>query len=216
TYWRSVFAPLARRLDAYVVAGSHLRLAPDGDLTNASYLFAPDGRLVATTDKVNLVAGREDMAPGALGLARGDLDRLPIVETPFGRVCTLICYDGFRVPHTKSERFVPVAPRIAARGAVAIAANPSASHWRWREPWLHDVSMTREVQWSREGLPASLAEIAFARIGITAHLVGQVLDLTFEGQSEILERTPTGVTTLARAPTADRGGHVVAVIESQN
>jgi predicted amidohydrolase len=59
-WWKTVFGPLARRLDAYVVAGSHLRLGPGGELTNSSLLFAPDGRLIATTDKVNLVPGVED------------------------------------------------------------------------------------------------------------------------------------------------------------
>src|SRR6185503_5164241 len=96
-YWRSVFGPLARKHHAWIVAGTHLRLASNGDLTNASFTFAPDGRCVATTDKVNLVPGMEDGAPKGLHLARGDLERLPVVETPFGKVATLICYDGFSV-----------------------------------------------------------------------------------------------------------------------
>ena len=82
-YWRGVFGPLARKHGLFLVAGSHLRLGPNGDLTNASFLFAPDGRLLATTDKINLVPGIEDRAPKALGLARGDADRLPITEAPF-------------------------------------------------------------------------------------------------------------------------------------
>src|SRR5204862_5320207 len=74
-YWRSVFSPLAQRHAAYVVAGSHLRLAPDGSLTNGSLLFAPDGRCIATTDKINLVPGMEDAAPGGLGRPRGSAER---------------------------------------------------------------------------------------------------------------------------------------------
>ncbi len=224
-FWRSVFGPLARRHGAYVVAGSHLRLGPGGDLTNASFCFGPDGRLLSTTDKVNLVPGIEDRAPKALGLARGSAERLPIVDTPFGRLCTLICYDGFREPHTSLERFEPMGPRLAARGGVAVVANPAANPWPWHEAWppasLHPggnvagagETGTREEQWQREGLPGSLAAMPFARWGITAHLVGRVLDLHFDGQSEIIERTATGVRCLARAERHDRGGHVAVVDE---
>jgi predicted amidohydrolase len=214
-YWRSVFGPLARRHDAWVVAGSHLRLSPAGDLTNASMLFAPDGKCVAVTDKVNLVPGMEDAAKGGLGLARGELEKLPIVETPMGRVCTLICYDGFSEPHTSLERFVPIAPVIGEKGGVMIVANPAANPWRWDEPWppkdldggLERAPGNRAAQWAREGLPSSM-RTGFARFGITAHLVGAVLDLHFDGCSEILE----GERIIARAKQHENGGHVVAVV----
>jgi hypothetical protein len=43
--------------------------------------------------------------------------------------------------------------------------------------------------------------------------VGRVLDLHFDGESEILERTAAGdVRRLARADHWDRGGHVVAEV----
>jgi predicted amidohydrolase len=218
-YWRSIFGPLAKRHDAYVVAGSHLRLAPAGDLTNASMLFAPDGRSQATTDKINLVPGMEDAAPGGLGLARGSVEKLPIVDTPFGRVCTLVCYDGFIEAHTSLERFTPLAPELAAKG-VCVAANPAANPWYWDEPWppkqlaggLERAPGTRADQWSREGLRASMQQVAFARFGVTAHLVGHVLDLHFDGCSEILERAGDDVRVVARAVHHDAGGHVCAVV----
>jgi predicted amidohydrolase len=214
-WWKSVFGPLARSHAAYVVAGSHLRLGASGQLTNASLTFSSDGRAVATTDKVNLVPGMEDGARGGLALARGEVDAVPIVETPFGRLCTLICYDGFREPHTRGERFVPVGPRIATRGGVDVVANPSANPWPWKERWKYadaDETCSREQQWQLEGLPGTLAGTPFARFGVTAHLVGHVLDLRFEGASEILARDATGVRGLARAAAHDRGGHVVSTI----
>jgi predicted amidohydrolase len=213
-WWKGVFGPLARQLDAYVVAGSHLRLCADGALTNASLLFGPDGRLLATTDKVNLVPGLEDGARGALALARGDVD-VPIVETQLGRVATLVCYDGFAEPHTRTERFVALGPRLAERGGVAIVANPAANPWPWHGPWTFNEpgeNLVREEQWHLEGLCGSLARARFARFGITAHLVGKVLDLAFEGTSEIVEREGDTVRVLARAPRHDRGGHVSALV----
>jgi hypothetical protein len=116
-------------------------------------------------------------------------------------------------------------PRLAARGGVSVVANPAANPWPWHEAWpppslrgggkVAEAGETgsREAQWEREGLPGTLAEMPFARFGITAHLVGRVLDLRFDGQSEILERTATGVRTLARAEHHDRGGHVAVVEE---
>jgi predicted amidohydrolase len=212
-WWKSVFGPLAKQSAAYIVAGSHFRLHADGSLTNASLLFGPDGRLLATTDKVNLVPGVEDGAKGALGLARGDAN-VPIVDTPLGRVATLICYDGFREPHTSTERFIALGPRLADRG-VDIIANPAANPWPWRGPWKFNEpgeTLTRDEQWRIEGLPGSLAATPVAKYGITAHLVGKVLDLSFEGASEIVERVGADVRVLARTDHHDRGDHVTAVV----
>nr|HEX4317534.1 nitrilase-related carbon-nitrogen hydrolase [Kofleriaceae bacterium] len=191
--WRAIFGPLARRHGCFVVAGSHLRLAPNGELTNASLLFAADGRLLATTDKVNLVPGLEDGSPTALKLARGTAARVPIVdtETPLGKLATLIGYDGARAPRTTGERWESVGDRLALRGGVDVVANPSAN---------------------ADGLPATLAARGVARFGVTAHLVGRVLDLAFGGCSEIVAADPaTGaVRVLSRAPDASHGGHVHA------
>jgi predicted amidohydrolase len=207
-WWKSVCAPLAKQHRCYLVAGSHFRVSPDGDVTNASLTFDPDGKLVATTDKVNLLPGVEDGAKGGLGLARGNPDALPIVQTAFGTLCTLICYDAFCRAHTKLERFEQMATRIAARGGVDVVANPSANPYPWRERWPFD-DRVRVDQWEAEGLPGTLREVPFARYGVTAHLVGSVLDLKFDGTSEIVGRNGT---KLARAEAPDRGGHVAATV----
>jgi predicted amidohydrolase len=213
-WMRDTFAAIARRHQATVVAGSHLRVRDDGSISNSSYTFDPAGRLVATTDKVNLVPWMEDRRKGGLGLARGDVAQVPVVDLPWGRLATLICYDGFVEPHTRDERFEPVAPVVDAAG-VDVIANPAANPWPWHLGWVHaepGEHLLRVDQWRCEGLPASLARLRHVRYGVTAHLVARVLDLRFEGQSEILRRDGDTVTVLARAPHHDRGGHVVAVV----
>jgi predicted amidohydrolase len=162
-FWKSVFGPLARRLDAYVVAGSHLRLGSGGELTNASLLYAPDGRLLATTDKVNLVPGVEDAVKGGLGLSRGTADALPVIPTPFGRLATLIGYDAALAPRSPEERFQPLGDHVAAD----IIAHPTTN--------FGDVAPL-------------LAAHATARYGVTAHLRGSVLDLAFDGESRVIGR----------------------------
>lgn len=195
-YWRALFGHLARAHGAYVVAGSHLRIAASGALTNASHLFGPDGGLLATTDKVNLVVGVEDSSPGGLGLTRGDPASVPIVETPLGPLVTLVGYDAFRAPRTASERFIAVGEQITVRGGCAVVANPAGNHAVHAEGW-----------------PSALAGVPAARHGLTAHLVGHLLDLHYAGASEIVAREADGhIRVLARAEATDRGCHVVAVV----
>ncbi|RMH39909.1 MAG: carbon-nitrogen hydrolase family protein [Deltaproteobacteria bacterium] len=213
---RAAFSRAARRLRATVVGGSYLRAAPGGKLFNSSDTFDPSGRRVATTAKVNLVPGLEDASPTGLGLARGDADAVPIVRTEWGSVATLICYDGFCEPHTRGERFAAVGPRVDAAGCDVIA-NPAANPWPWDAPWVFaepGERLLRRDQWRREGLAATLAGLHRARFGVTAHLVGRVLDRAFEGPSEILERTGGGVRVLARAERADAAAVVAAVVDA--
>lgn len=186
-WWKSVFAPLAKKLDAYVVAGSHLRLGLDGELTNASLLFAPSGELVAVTDKVNLNPGVEDAARGGLGLARGKPDALVVTPTDFGSLATLIGYDAATEPRSPNERFVSLPQHLARRGGVTVLANPAM-----------DLP---------EGLEMTLEVETCARFGVTARLAGAVLDLSFEGGSVILERVGPEVRVLARGGTVHAEVH---------
>jgi predicted amidohydrolase len=189
-WWKGIFGPLAKEHGAYIVAGTHLRVAADGALTNASFLFGPDGFLLATTDKVNLLPGIEDAAKGGLALQRGEPSNVLIVDTPFGKLVTLIDYDAYADAHTPHERFIAMAPRFAGRG-ITVVANPSAN------PVAFGPRGTRDM--------------GFAKYGVTALLVGKVLDLAFEGTSEIV----AGSRSVAMA-APDRGGHVVAMLDTEN
>ena len=54
--------------------------------------------------------------------------------------------------------------------------------------------------------------MGFAKYGVTALLVGKVLDLAFEGCSEIVE----GARVLTRMAAPDRGGHVSVMLDTEN
>jgi hypothetical protein len=108
---------------------------------------------------------------------------------------TLVGYDACHEPETGTERFVELGPRLHERGGVDLVANPAAFQ-------------------RGAGLCGSLVQTPFARFGVTAHLVGKVLDLTFEGTSQIVERVGSDVTVLASAKTHDRAAHVSAVVTS--
>jgi len=196
------FAAAARREGLCIVGGSALLPGADGRVHNVSPFFDADGRLLGETRKVNLVPKMED----ALGLAPGPSAAIGPVESAAGKVATLICYDGFCVPHTRDEPlFTPVIDRVADADVVA---HPCANPWRWDGPWVHarrgDESRDwmRREQWRCEGIERSLSELpddGRVRYAITAHLLGSIAGERFEGRSVILERGRAGVRRLAEA-----------------
>ncbi|HEY4244974.1 MAG TPA: hypothetical protein VGM88_34400 [Kofleriaceae bacterium] len=171
-FWRSVCGPLAKRAGAWLVAGSHVRLGATGDLTSSSLLFDPEGRCAAVTDKVNLVPGIEDGAPGALGLSRGE-PKLPLTEAPFGTIATLIGYDACPEASSVHDRFTPLHETFTA----TVVANPTAAS---------------------RGLPDAMRAAPVARYGILAQLECDVLDLAYEGAAAVYERV--GAEVHARGP----------------
>jgi predicted amidohydrolase len=186
-----------------VVAGS--ALLPRGRAVyNTSYTFAPDGSLAGATRKVNLVPTMED----ALGLSPGDPGELAPVDTPFGKLGTLICYDGFDEAHTGGEpRFCRLAARHDALGCRVIA-QPSANPWPWEERWIFaepGETQLRREQWLNEGLFAQLRRDPprHVRYVVNPQLLGQVLDNRFDGRSYLFECDAAGPRILAEARRAD-------------
>ena len=207
----TTFSTIARDFGLWVVAGSALlprnRLGDEGPdfvpqdarTYNTSHTFAPDGRCVAVTRKVNLVPTQEDI----LRLSPGVPEELRVVDTPFGRLGTLICYDGFREPHTSREPgFVPTASVMDGLGA-DVVAQPSANAWPWDGPWAFNdpgEHQLRREQWFNEGLFAQLRTLRRVRYAVNPQLGGGFFDHTFEAPSLILERVGPGeVRVLAQA-----------------
>ncbi len=224
----TTFSRIARDFDLWVVAGSALlprnRLGADSpDFSpvdartyNTSYTFSPEGRCVAVTRKVNLVPTQEDV----VRLSPGRPEELEVVPTPFGQLGTLICYDGFREPHTSGEpSFVPAARLLDARG-VDIIAQPSANAWPWDGPWAFNApgeTQLRREQWFNEGLYSQLAALQRVRYAVNPQLVGGFFENVFEAPSLILERVRPGavrVLAQARDPRAEDVLHVTVPLAS--
>jgi predicted amidohydrolase len=212
--YRRAFQEAARRLEATVVAGSIIlplnaagidadELHPDGNrLYNLSHTFAPDGRCVNVTRKVHLVPMLEDSLP----LVPGPAEAVTAIATPCGTVGVMICYDGFREPHTAREPgFCALGPRLAAAG-VAIVAQPSANPWPWNEPWVFNdpgESLLRREQWLREGLFAQLRDMPGVRYAVNPQLIGNLLGTRFDGRSYIFGRAPDSSPIIVAAANAD-------------
>lgn len=219
--YQATFAVIARDFDLWVVAGSGLfprnRLGDGADtlvpagaaVFNTSVTFDPGGRVAGVTRKMNVVPTQEDV----LGLSAAPASELAVLDTPVGRLGTLVCYDGFREAHTGHEPgFVRGAPVLDALGA-EIVAQPSANAWPWEGPWVFNEpgeSLRRSEQWFAEGVAAELPDLRSVRYVVNPQLVGDVLDAHFEAPSLVLGRGPAGTEVLARSadPAAEDVLHV--------
>lgn len=201
--WFRAFRDAARAHDCWIVAGSAVVArnkhglvdAPyepeSGRCYNLSLAFAPDGRAVNETRKVNLVPTLEDV----LGITPGPVEALAPFDTALGRVGTMICYDGFREPHTRRElHFRAVGAHFDAKG-VRILAQPAANPWPWEEKWFFaepGETQLRKEQWLNEGLCTQLRDLPHVRYAVNPQLIGSLLGNRFDGRSYIFERTPSG------------------------
>ncbi len=130
-------------------------------------------------------------------------------STPFGQVGTLICYDGFAVPHTTREPdFCPLLSHYDDHGC-NVVAQPAANFWPWETPWTFggtDGRRLRKEQWLDEGLFSQMetSPLRAVRFGVIAQLLGRVKDSHFDGRSQILARGEDGsVRVLAEAARGD-------------
>jgi predicted amidohydrolase len=146
---------------------------------------------VNVTHKVHLVPTLEDTLP----LVPGSANDLDAIDSPCGRIGVMICYDGFREPHTGTEpHFCPLGPRLVAAG-VEIVAQPSANPWPWNEPWVFaepDERQLRREQWLREGLFSQLPSMVGVRYAVNPQLIGDLLGTQFDGRSYIFARAADG------------------------
>lgn len=225
--YTETFRRHARREGLWVVAGSLLlpdnalgRVAEDfrprdRRIFNVSYTFDPEGRIANVTRKVNLVPTKEDV----IGLTPGRPEDLQVVDTPLGRVGNLICYDGFREPHTHDEPRFRALGDLYDRQAARILVQPSANPWPWEGRWVFcdpGENVLRREQWLREGLFAQLPALANVRYAVNPQLLLEVFDLRFDGRSYIFERARDGTARViaeARSATVSPESEEIVMAE---
>ncbi|RMF06568.1 MAG: carbon-nitrogen hydrolase family protein [Candidatus Neomarinimicrobiota bacterium] len=201
SYWEA-FSRLAREHRAWVVAGSVLlpevnrQTSPPSlccrhprTLYNQSFLFDPSGALVSITKKAFPVSAELDF------LNRGRLRDLPVADTPFGRVGTMICADSWH----------PECYRHLDSLGVDILAVPSLVNQaeRWIEPWggydppqfdpgdVDPADLTGQVaereMWKKYALTRRMQSTG-AEWGFNSFLIGHFWGLTGGGQANIIHR----------------------------
>src|SRR5204863_9619860 len=121
----------AKKRDLYIVP---VLLERDGHLVyDVAVLISPEGKVAGKYRKVCLPRGEVEggLAPGS---------DYPVVDTRFGKVGMMVCYDGF---------FPEVARELSNRGAEVIAwpvwgCNPQLARARACENHVYVVSSTYE------------------------------------------------------------------------
>jgi len=181
--WTEAFARAASATGATLVAGTGFfptvayeaargLHVVDPRVHNLALLVAPTGAVVARAPKVFLTQGLERR----VGLARGRLEDLPVVDTPVGRVAIAVCLDGW---------YHHVIERLDGLGA-QVLVQPSANAARWTRPWPPDPRIDEGDAWLEHGLRAGLTGRAHLRYGINPMLVGHLPPLALEGRSTVV------------------------------
>ncbi|GBF58868.1 hydrolase [Candidatus Phycosocius bacilliformis] len=117
----------AHRHGFHLLIGSALLRRRSGKAANRSHLFGPDGKLLATYDKihlfdVNLGAGQETRESQAYEPG----DTAVVVDAAFGKLGLTICYD-VRFPHLFRDLAKAGAQIIAV--PAAFTAPTGKAHW---------------------------------------------------------------------------------------
>ena len=163
-------APLPR----YRLSAAGLEREP-GVLTNQTVIFGPGGELIGCTDKVHLTPAEE---AGGVDLTPGRLDELRVFPTPVGDLGVAISLDAFRAD---------VIGRLEAQGCtVLLQPDANAAPWTALEGLPPDPAHLRDqpLAWLESSWTVT-AHSPTIRYAVNPMVVGNLLDLTFDGQSAI-------------------------------
>ncbi len=181
--YRETFSDLAKQYSCYLQAGTiYIPEIEDEPVKgrhiigrkvyNVAYLFNPQGVILQRVPKRNLSPPLEHK----FHFAAGDRLDLHPVNTPLGRLGTLICYDGFHeslVEHYDSLD-------------VDIVLNPSHSDRNWEQPAGFNKAITVGEAWKRHGVGAMIQGRPNIKYAIVSMMAGRVLDLEGQGCSHIV------------------------------
>lgn len=179
----------------YVRRGRRLR-RERGVLTNQCVLLDPQGELIGVTDKVHLTPDEER---GGVDLSPGRLEELRVFPTPVGDLGVAISLDAFRPD---------VIARLEAQGCtVLLQPDANGAPWTAKEGLPPDPARLRDqpVAWLESSWTATTSGQRI-RYAVNPMVVGNLLDLTFDGQSAITGRAEDAPTPRSYVLTDPRPG----------
>jgi len=163
-------------------------VATSPDPVNATFLFQPDGEVF-----VQYADGSAGSSPSGTGgeilgsttkvyltpieltllkLADGPIDRLNVLDTPIGRLGIVISKDAW---------MVDVNDRLAARHAHVMIQSEAFSSWGFfADPWDPDIF--------KQGGFNNLQQHQTRVLNVDPSMVGNLMEITFDGQSSLLGR----------------------------
>jgi len=149
-----------------------------GVLHNETVMLGPAGELIGVADKIHLTPAEE---AGGVDLTPGPLDELRVFPTPVGDLGVGISLDAFRAD---------VIGRLEAQGCtVLLQPDANGSPWTALEGLPPDPANLRDqpLAWLESSWQATTTGRSI-RYAVNPMVVGNLLDLTFDGQSAITGR----------------------------
>jgi predicted amidohydrolase len=157
-------------------------------VVNTTFLFQPDGQIFIQNDDGTVtsapggtggeIRGSQDkvyLTPIELTLLKlfdGPIDGLRVLDTPLGRLGIVISKDAW---------MIDVNDRLAARHAHLLIQSEAFSSWAFQdEPWDPDIF--------KQGGFNNLQKHPSFLYNVAPSMTGNLLDITFDGQSSILGR----------------------------
>lgn len=177
-----------------LVQGQPRRMA--GTLTNQAVILDPRGALVGATDKVHLTPDEEQEG---VDLTPGHLDEMRVFPTPVGDLGVAISLDAFRAD---------VIGRLEKQGCtVLLQPDANGAPWTAKEGLPPDPTNIRDQPeaWLESSWTATTQGKSI-RYAINPMVVGNLLDLTFDGQSAITGRAEDAPEQRNYALTTPRPG----------
>ena len=157
-----VFSALAKDLKAWLLIGSLAIKVSDNKTANRSFLFAPDGRIIARYSKIHLFD--VELASGEVYRESNTVaggDEAVVADTDFGPIGLSICYDlrfphlyqrlaqkgaflftvpsAFTVPTGEAHWHVLLRARAIENGAFVIAPAQGGTHANGRKTYGHSL-----------------------------------------------------------------------------
>ncbi|UQA61850.1 hypothetical protein [Polyangium aurulentum] len=187
-------AEIAALADPDLPSPSYVYAAREPAVYNTAFVYGPDGEIVASRKKPYLI----ELEETDLALTYGALREVEPVDLGFARLALL----------TSKDAWMPdMVDRLAAQGADVFVQPEAFSGWTVGES-------ANESAWSPDTLsqsaPAAVRKHAAYRYGVVPHLVGNLFDLVFDGQSVIVGDAVPGELRTAYVGQEPAGG-VLAV-----
>ena len=202
----SVCRDLARQYGVYLVCGSTPmpryrlkagRLSRTGpQLDNQTVILAPDGTLIGAASKVYLTPDEE---AGGIDLSPGTLGGLRVYPTPVGDLGVAISLDAFRQD---------VIARLEAQGCtVLLQPDANGSPWTSLEGIYPEGHTPRDqpLAWLESSWQVT-ATSQTIRYAVNPMVVGNLLDLSFDGQSSVTGPADEAPTPRSYVMTEPRPG----------
>jgi deaminated glutathione amidase len=156
------FSALAKETGAWLLAGSMVVKLDEERLANRSMLFAPDGRITATYDKIHMfdvdLEGGESYRESSTYRPG---EKAVVTDLPWGKLGMTVCYDmrfpylyrdlahagadfltvpsAFTVPTGRAHWHVLLRARAIETGCFVIAAAQVGEHFPKRKTYGHSI-----------------------------------------------------------------------------